>query len=139
MLVKTTWNEKMRFNSELDGHKIILDAGASSGGDDKGPRPKALLLTALSGCTGMDVVSILRKMKVAEHKFWIEVDADSTDVHPKVYSKIYMNYVFEGDNLPKDKIKKAVKLSEESYCGVSAMLKKACEIVTKIIVNGEEI
>ncbi len=139
MLVKTTWKNKMMFDSELDGHHVILDATDKVGGEDQGPRPKALLLTALSGCTGMDVVSILKKMKVEDYKFWIEMDADMTEEHPKYYKKIYMNYVFEGSNLPVDKIKKAVNLSEERYCGVSAMLKKASEIETKILVNGEEV
>ncbi len=139
MLVKTTWKNKMMFDSELDGHHVILDATDKVGGEDQGPRPKALLLTALSGCTGMDVVSILKKMKVENYKFWIEMDADMTEEHPKYYKKIYMNYVFEGSNLPVDKIKKAVNLSEERYCGVSAMLKKASEIETKILINGEEV
>jgi putative redox protein len=87
----------------------------------------------------MDVVSILKKMKVQDYKFWMESDADQTSEHPKYYSKIYLTYNFTGDNLPIDKIKKAVKLSEDSYCGVSFMLKKAVEFETKIIINGEEV
>lgn len=138
-MVKTTWNSNMEFDSEINGHHIILDANAEVGGNDKGPRPKGLLLTALTGCTGMDVVSILKKMKVEDYKFWMEADADQTTEHPKYYSKIYLTYNFEGDKLPFEKIKKAVKLSEESYCGVSFMLAKAAELITKIIVNGEEI
>jgi putative redox protein len=137
MKVRTEWKEKMSFDSQLDGHSVLLDAGLQSGGDDKGPRPKALLLTALSGCTGMDVVSMLKKMRVENYKFWMEMDADMTTEHPKVYSKIYMNYFFEGEKLPFDKIQKAVTLSEEKYCGVSAMLKKACDIEIKIFINGE--
>jgi putative redox protein len=139
MIVKTTWNENMEFDSILNGHHIILDANSEVGGGDKGPRPKGLLLTALTGCTGMDVVSILKKMKVQDYKFWMEADADQTTEHPKHYSKIYLNYNFEGKDLPIEKIKKAVALSEESYCGVSFMLKKAAELETKIIVNGKEI
>ena len=139
MIVKTTWNNNMEFDSVLNGHHIILDANSEVGGHDKGPRPKGLLLTALTGCTGMDVVSILKKMKVHDYKFWMETDADQTTEHPKYYSKIYLTYNFSGENLPIDKIKKAVKLSEESYCGVSFMLKKVAELETKIIVNGEEI
>ena len=69
MIVKTTWTKNMEFDSELNGHHTILDASAEVGGNDKGPRPKGLLLTALTGCTGMDVVSILKKMKVQDYKF----------------------------------------------------------------------
>ncbi|MBI9030904.1 OsmC family protein [bacterium] len=139
MIVKTTWKDNMEFDSEINGHHIILDANASVGGNDKGPRPKGLMLTALTGCTGMDVVSILKKMKVQDYKFWMEADADPSEEHPVYYTKIYLTYQFEGDDLPIDKIKKAVNLSEERYCGVSFMLKKAAELETKIIVNGEEI
>lgn len=139
MIVKTIWNGNMEFDSELNGHHMIIDANSEVGGHDKGPRPKGLLLTALTGCTGMDVVSILRKMKVENYEFWMEADADQTSEHPKHYSKIYLRYNFKGEDLPHAKIKKAVNLSEENYCGVSFMLKKAAEIETKIIVNGEEI
>jgi len=139
MIVKTIWNGDMEFDSELNGHHIILDASPEVGGHDKGPRPKGLLLTALTGCTGMDVVSILKKMKVLDYKFRMEVDANQTTEHPKYYSKICLNYIFEGENLPIEKIKKAVKLSEDSYCGVSFMLAKASELETKIIINGEEL
>lgn len=139
MIVKTVWNGDMEFDSELNGHHMTIDASAEVGGNDKGPRPKGLLLTALTGCTGMDVVSILKKMKVSDYKFWLEADADQTSEHPKYYSKIYLNYNFIGDDLPLDKIKKAVSLSEEKYCGVSFMLKKAALLETRIIVNGEEI
>ncbi len=139
MIVKTTWNDNMEFDSVINGHHVILDANSEVGGHDKGPRPKGLMLTALTGCTGMDVVSILKKMKVENYKFWMDADADQTDEHPKYYSKIYLTYNFVGDDLSVDKIKKAVGLSEERYCGVSFMLKKAAEFQTKIIVNGEEV
>ena len=139
MIVKTTWNDNMEFDSEINGHHVILDANSEVGGHDKGPRPKGLMLTALTGCTGMDVVSILKKMKVENYKFWMDADADQTDEHPKYYSKIYLTYNFVGDDLSVDKIKKGVSLSEERYCGVSFMLKKAAEFQTKIIVNGEEV
>lgn len=137
MIVKTTWKSNMEFDSELNGHHTILDGSAEVGGNDKGPRPKGLLLTALTGCTGMDVVSILKKMKVKDYEFWMEADADQTTEHPKHYSKIYLTYNFKGEDLPIEKIKKAIKLSEESYCGVSFMLKKAAELETKIVVNGD--
>ncbi len=129
----------MAFDVQLNGHHFTIDADKSVGGKDQGPRPKGLMLSALAGCTGMDVVSILKKMKIDNYNLKLDVDADSTKEHPKVYSKIYLSYIFQGDDLPIDKLKRAVELSETRYCGVSAMLRKAAEIETKIIVNGKEI
>lgn len=139
MIVKTTWKKDMQFDSELNGHNIILDADTDSGGTDLGPRPKGLLLSGLTGCTGMDVVLMLKKMRVKDYKFWMEADAQTTDVHPKYYSKICLTYNFEGENLSVEKIKKAIALSEESYCGVSFMLKKSSELETTIKINGVKV
>ena len=116
------------------GHEMILDAGESSGGHDKGVRPKELLLVGLSGCTGMDVVSILKKMKVENYKLRIEVESEKTEEHPVIYKKIHLKYIFHlEDDSKKDKVEKAVNLSQERYCGVSAMLKKASERSYEII------
>lgn len=135
---KLVFEEGMRFEAELDNHKFFIDTSKESGGTDKGPRPKALMLTALAGCTGMDVVSILKKMRVSDFKFNLEVKADLTEDHPVVYKSIDLYYSFEGENLPKDKILKAVDLSENRYCGVSAMISKAAPIKAHVIFNGEE-
>lgn len=132
-----TWKEKFTFDVELDNHKFVLDASKENGGDDKGPRPKGLLLTALAGCTGMDVVSILEKMRVPEFKFKLHVSAENENTHPMVYKNVVLQYIFEGENLPPENVKKAVHLSEEKYCAVSAMLKKAFEIKIEILINGE--
>ncbi len=132
------WIDKMAFEVELNGHKFIIDSDDPKfGGEDRGPRPKPLLLVALAGCTGMDVVSILKKMKVQNFKFHLDTSADSTDVHPKYYHTIRLDYVFEGENLPIAKIKKAVSLSEDRYCGVSKMLKESSTLINRIIINGE--
>ncbi|MCF7794255.1 MAG: OsmC family protein [Candidatus Cloacimonetes bacterium] len=138
-ITKLKWLGDMAFDAELNNHHFTIDADLSVGGKDQGPRPKGLLLSGLAGCTGMDVVSILKKMKVTNYKLELDVDADSTSEHPKIYSKIYLSYKFEGNDLPIDKIKRAVELSETRYCGVSAMLRKSAEIETKILINGEEI
>lgn len=129
----------MSFDAELNGHHFTIDAGRENGGEDNGPRPKGLLLSALAGCTGMDVVSILKKMKLENYSLQLDVAADSTSEHPKTYHTIYLSYIFSGSDLPEDKIRKAIDLSETRYCGVSAMLRKAAEIKTKIIINGKEI
>lgn len=133
MQVKAEWDSGMAFTALQDGQEFIMDADASSGGQGRGPRPKGLLLSGLAGCTGMDVVSILQKMRVEVESFEILVDADLTDEHPKVFSKIHLKYVFRGKDLPQDKLEKAVNLSQERYCGVSAMLRLACPLTWEIV------
>ncbi|HPK05317.1 MAG TPA: OsmC family protein [Bacteroidales bacterium] len=129
------WKEAMSFETTLNGHKIILDADEAVGGTDKGPRPKALLLVSLAGCTAMDVISILGKMRVQPEAFRIETDGELTEEHPKYYHKLHLRYVFKGKDLPVDKLEKAVSLSQERYCGVSAMLSKAATITHEIVIE----
>ncbi|HOP02867.1 MAG TPA: OsmC family protein [Tenuifilaceae bacterium] len=126
------WQGDMKFETELDGHKLIIDAAPEVGGTDKGPRPKPLMLVALAGCTGMDVVSILKKMRVELEGLKVWVEAEQTDEHPKHYSSMKVIYEFKGKNLPMDKLEKAVSLSEERYCGVSAVYKKAIPVTNEI-------
>ncbi|KJF42145.1 OsmC family protein [Draconibacterium sediminis] len=130
--VKVSWKDKMAFEAEVDGHKIMLDAAETVGGENRGPRPKPLMLTALAGCTGMDVISILKKMRVEVEDFNVTVEGDLTDEHPKQYYKMNVIYTFKGKDLPLEKLKKAVSLSEERYCGVSALYRKAIEITSEI-------
>lgn len=127
-----TWQSNMAFEATVNGHQIIMDTDVSGGGQDLGPRPKILLLAGLGGCTGMDVISILAKMKVVPEKFWMEISAEMTDEHPKVYNQIKLVYFFKGDNLQMEKLEKAVNLSKEKYCGVSAMLSKTAEMIIEI-------
>lgn len=127
-----TWQSNMAFEASVNGHQLIMDTDASGGGQDLGPRPKILLLAGLGGCTGMDVVSILAKMKIVPRQFWMEISAEMTDEHPKIYNQIKLVYCFKGDNLPMDKLEKAVNLSKEKYCGVSAMLSKTAEMIIEI-------
>lgn len=127
--INCTWKKGMTFESEISGHRLIMDAVPTVGGNDEGPRPKPLVLASLAGCTGMDVVSILRKMQQPFTYFNIEVDADSTEDHPKTYNAMKIIYEFrESDGLDPKKVEKAVQLSQERYCGVSALLKKAIPI-----------
>lgn len=129
------WKEAMSFETTLNGHKIILDADEAVGGTDKGPRPKALLLVSLAGCTAMDVISILGKMRVQPEAFRVETDGELTEEHPKYYHKLHLRYIFKGKDLPMDKLEKAVSLSQERYCGVSAMLSKAATITHEIVIE----
>lgn len=122
----------MTFETEVNGHKLTIDADPSVGGRDLGPRPKPLLLVALAGCTGMDVISILGKMRVTPDDFNVKVEADMTEEHPKYYDKIRIIYEFKGKDLPMEKLEKAVSLSQERYCGVSAMLDKSSALSHEI-------
>lgn len=124
-LVNTSWKGNMQFETEVNGHRILLDAPAEIGGDDSGPRPKPLLLSALAGCTGMDVVSILKKMRVEIDSLDIAVEAELTEEPPTHYTSMHVIYNFTGIDLPLDKLEKAVELSRERYCGVSVMFKNA--------------
>ncbi|NQU52974.1 MAG: OsmC family protein [Bacteroidetes bacterium] len=122
----------MVFKVDVNGHEIILDAAEEVGGKYSGPRPKPLMLTASAGCTGMDVVSILKKMRVELVDFNVIVEGDLTEEHPKQFSKMNVIYEFKGKDLPLEKLKKAVNLSEERYCGVSSLYKKAIEVTSEI-------
>ena len=125
----------LAFEIDLNGHKIITDARKEVGGDDLGPGPKSLLLAGLIGCTGIDVASILKKMRVKYDDLTIEVETIHTDGQPRVYKDIHMVYRFKGQDLPLDNIKRAVDLSMEKYCGVSAMLSKHTPISYEVVIE----
>jgi putative redox protein len=129
------WTNGMSFTSTVNDHEITIDAHPKVGGEGKGPRPKPLLLYSLAGCTGMDVVSLLKKMRVDYSDFKIRISAELTEDHPKYYSKIHISYIFSGQDIDKGKVEKAVNLSQDKYCGVSYMLGKAAEITYEIIIN----
>lgn len=130
--IASKWLGNLAFESTLDGHKIITDADPATGGKDMGARPKKLMLSALAGCTGIDVVMILRKMQVEIVDLTIYVEGEVTDEYPKYYRKMHVIYEFSGKDLPQDKLERAVGLSEEKYCGVSAVYKKAMDLSHEI-------
>jgi putative redox protein len=134
-ITKLRWEDGLAFDVELQGHHFKVDADEEFGGRDRGPRPKTLVLSALAGCTGMDVASILQKMRMSWETFLLEVDAVSSDSHPVVYTEISVRYILTGDQLDRKKIERAVSLSREKYCGVAAMLEKTAKIKTEIILN----
>lgn len=132
--VSTKWLGNMKFDSMVSGHHVIVDALPEVGGEDDGPRPKELMLTALAGCTAMDVISILKKMKITPDGFQVKIDANLTEEHPKQYDKIHLIYEFQGEDLPMDKLQHAVNLSQEKYCGVSFMYKKIMPLTFEIVI-----
>jgi putative redox protein len=133
--IKIDWLENMAFKTEVNGHEMVIDASSEGGGDNRGPRPKPLMLVALAGCTGMDVVSILKKMRVDVEAFSVKVVGNVTEEHPKHFDSMHVIYEFRGKDLPMDKLDKAVNLSDERYCGVSATLKKGIKITHEIVVT----
>jgi len=135
--VNVKWNEKMSFTNEVDGHKFVIDAKEDVGGENKGPKPKPLMLSALAGCTAMDVISILRKMRMEPDYFNVKVEGELTEEHPKHYYKMKIIYELKGDNLKVENVKKAVSLSEDRYCGVSHVYKQVMEVTAEIWINGE--
>lgn len=129
MEAKVKWIANMQFVGKSDSqHAILMDTSPEKGGTDTAPTPMELLLISLGGYTGMDVVSILRKMKINFKSVNIEIKGERTSEHPRVYKKIELVYKVKGNNIPNDKVKKAIELSQEKYCSISAMLKPRVEI-----------
>lgn len=129
MTTTTKWVEALAFDATADsGHTVRIDTSVEGGGLGTGMNPKKMLLGALSGCSGMDVVDMLKKMKVLFTKFEIIAEAEQTEDHPKVFRFINMVYKIDAKPEDLDKVKRAVALSQEKYCGVSAMLAKHCPI-----------
>jgi putative redox protein len=133
--ISMQWLEDMAFETEVNGHKIVIDAYEKVGGKNRGPRPKPFMMVALAGCTGMDVVSILKKMKVEYDSLNIDIEAEMDEEFPKPYTSMKIIYTFRGKDLPESKIEKAVNLSQDKYCGVSANYRKAMELDYEIRIN----
>ena len=118
----------MTLQSNLVDGAVNLDVPVEEGGNGNGMKPKPLMLSALAGCTAMDVVSLLKKMKVEYRYFEVKVAAELTSEHPKHYSKVDVEYVFKGSDLNKERINRAVELSFEKYCGVIYMFKQFSDV-----------
>lgn len=137
--VETQWMGKMQFNALVNGHTVVMDGPERVGGEDNGPIPKPLVLTALSGCTGMDIVSILRKAGKEIKNFTVTVNGEISKQVPIEYVAIHLIYDFEGDEQFKMDALKAVTDSQEKYCGVSNMLKKIMPVTWDVVYNGKKI
>lgn len=122
--VEASWKGKMKFDTEVNGHHFMMDL-AGEKGDDTGPRPKPLMLAALAGCTGMDVISLMKKMRQEVEYFNVIVEGDTEDEQPNAFNRMHVIYEFRGKDLDPEKIEKAIELSMERYCGVSAVYHRA--------------
>lgn len=130
--IELNWKGNMLFESVAPEGSILIDADETVGGQGKGLRPKALMLTSLAGCSAMDVASLLKKMRAEVADFKIDVEANLTEEHPKFYDKVLVTYRFFGKDFKKDKIEKAVNLSIDRYCGVMEMFRQFAKIETVI-------
>ena len=134
--VTTTWKNKMLLESDNPlGKNLLMESGPDFGGSNQGLSPKALMLSSLGGCTGLDVLSLLKKIRVEIEDFKVIVNGELTEEHPKYYDKVSIDYYFTGTDLNEEKIKKAVSLSEERYCGVIKMFRAFAEITIAIHFN----
>lgn len=137
--VETQWMGKMQFNALVNGHTIVMDAPERVGGEDNGPIPKPFVLTALSGCTGMDVVSLLKKNGHQVNDFDMKVQGEISRQAPIEYIAIHLVYNFKGPENAEEGVLQAVNDSQEKYCGVSSMLKKALPVTWEINFNGNQV
>ena len=134
--ITTQWKGNMVFESDNPRWaSIMMDASEEFGGTNSGMAPKAMMLSSLAGCSGLDVVSVLNKMKVVIDDFKIIVEGELTEEHPKYYHSVSIEYHFYGKDLNASKIKKAVNLSVEKYCGVMEMFRQFAKIKTAIFYN----
>lgn len=135
--IEVQWMGKMQFNALVNGHTITMDAPEKVGGEDSGPIPKPFILTALAGCTGMDIAAILRKANKKTDDFDIKVIGEISKRVPIEYIAIHVIYEFKGAAENKEATLNAVTDSQEKYCGVSSMLKKALPVTWEVKYNGE--
>jgi len=137
--IETQWMGKMQFNALINGHTIVMDAPPRSGGEENGPIPKPFVLAALSGCTGMDIVALLRKSNQAVDDFSMTVTGELSKQPPIEYIAMHIVYNFKGKESVKNSVLDAVTDSQEKYCGVSNMLKKALPVTWEINFNNVQI
>lgn len=109
-------------------HWVVLDGPEDFGGFSAGTRPMEMILIGLAGCTAMDVLSILKKKRVRLDDFSMQVEAERAEEHPKVFTRIHLHYIFTGNDIKPKDIERSIELSQDKYCGASAMLRKAAEI-----------
>lgn len=131
--VITHWKGNLQFEADNpNGKTVLMDTTPEHGGHSSGLSPKAMMLASLAGCSGLDVIMILDKMKVKISDFRIDTYGELTEEPPKYYHTVSVEYHFYGDNLNQPKIEKAVELSIEKYCGVMEMFRRFSMVKTSI-------
>ncbi|HET6225112.1 MAG TPA: OsmC family protein [Bacteroidia bacterium] len=135
-IIESQWMGKMQFNALVNGHTITMDAPERVGGEDNGPIPKPFILTALSGCTGMDVVSILRKQNIEVSDLNIVVTGEISKQQPIIYTSIHVVYEFKGHDKFRQIVLAAVTESQDRICGVINMMKRIMPVTWTVTYNG---
>jgi putative redox protein len=137
-MVTATWVAPMQFTGTAGhGASIVIDASPDNGGAGAGPTPMENLLLSLAGCTGMDVVSILRKKRIALEDLRIDVSGERAANHPRIFTSIHLHYTLRGAGLSTESARKAVDLSLDKYCSVAGMLKQTAKITYDIHIPAE--
>ncbi|MEA4813251.1 MAG: OsmC family protein [Anaerolineaceae bacterium] len=133
MNAKVIWKENMHLTGTADsGHIVQLDSSEISGGQNLGFRPMEMVAMGVAGCSSMDVISILRKMKVDFNAYEVQVEVSSAKDYPKVFTDMHFKYIVTGHNIQKEDVEKAVNLSETKYCQGIAMISKSAKITHEI-------
>lgn len=135
----TKWIAGNQFESSIRQHKVITDTKKESGGTDLGPTPKELLLASIAGCAGIDVASILTKMRVDLQSCDVHSQAETTTGYPSIFKDVKLKFEVRGSDIKPEQVMKAVQLSMTKYCGVSAMIAEASPMFYDVILNGTKI
>ncbi len=135
--VNLHWQGKMAFQAGFkSGHEIVMDASPEVGGENRGPKPMELVLAALGGCTAMDVVSILNKMRQPLEALDVSLTGERAADHPHVYTSITVLFTVKGEGIEREKVEKAMRLSAEKYCSVGNMINRTAAISYELDING---
>lgn len=138
MEITVEWRPPKRFEGTTEsGARMVMDARVDAGGGGAGPSPMETVLGALAGCTGIDVVGILEKMRAGLEGLTIDVSAERGSEHPRVFTKIHLRYTVWGKGLARDQVERAVTLSKEKYCSVSAMLSRTATMTHEVLVTDQ--
>ncbi|HXF82383.1 MAG TPA: OsmC family protein [bacterium] len=134
--VEARWRGRRRFEGHSPTPTVVaMDARADAGGEGSAPTPMETLLIALAGCTGMDVVGILEKMRAPLRQLTVRVSGERADLHPKVFTRIHVRYEASGPGLTSEQVQRAVRLSQEKYCSVAAMLRPAVPLTYEVVLR----
>ena len=136
--VEAVWMGKMQFNALVGGHTVVMDAPERAGGEDQGSIPKPFMLTALAGCTGMDVIALLRKADKPLDRFEVHVSGEISKQAPIQYTSVHLIYEMHGDAAHEEDALRVVDRSQNELCGVSAMMKRALPVTWEVTYNGVE-
>jgi len=131
--ITSVYQGGMNFTTLIEGHSVTIDLDKAAGGTDAGPGPKILMLVSLAGCTGVDVVSLLKKMRANFSDFTINIKAHLTEVHPRIYDNVIITYNIKVSKADESKVEKAITLSQDKYCGVSEMFRAFAKVSNKIV------